>query len=107
MRIKNGKDALIEVGFIKAYYRITEVMESNIGSENFIKKETNTRRWGIDVLKRLVKFAKRKYPKIERDIDRESCWYFNEISEKHSKMLDNYFEELHNGNKQEKTDDCN
>jgi hypothetical protein len=107
MRIKNGKDALIEVGFIKAYYRIIEVMESNIGSENFIKKETSARRWGLGVLERPVKFAKRKHPKIERNIDEESYWYFNEISEKHGKMLDNYFEELRNGNKQEKTDDCN
>lgn len=107
MRIKNGKDALIDVGFIKAYYRIIEVMESNIGSENLIKKETSTRRWGLDVLERLINFAKRKYPKLESDIDRESYWYFNEISEKHGKVMDNYFGELRNGNKQEKTDDCN
>lgn len=101
-----AKRALIESGFIRAFYYIRRVQEGNINSTD-VRHETATRAWGWDALKRFENAAKKKHPKLKDFIAQVTNHYFDEISYRHHDIIDKIIENQSHGNSKQETDNSN
>lgn len=101
-----AKRALIESGFIRAFYYIRRVQEGNINSTS-VCHETATRAWGWDTLKRFENAAKKKHPKLNNFIAQVTYPYFDEISSRHHEIIDQILENQIHGSSKQETDNSN
>ena len=86
-KIEKAKRALIDSGFIMAYYFIRKVQDGNKVSTK-ISTETSTRKWGWETLRRLEGVAMKKHPNIKPEIAQVSFPYFDELSTRHHDIID-------------------
>ena len=86
-KIEKAKRALIDSGFIMAFYFIRKVQEGNKVSTN-VRTETSTRKWGWETLRRLEGVAMKNHPNIKSEIAQVSFPYFDELSTLHHGIID-------------------
>ncbi len=103
---KKAKMVLHESGFIPAFYYIRKIQEGNVNSKN-VRHETATRAWGMDILRRLEKDAKKKHPKLKYFIEQVTNPYFDEISSRHYEIIDNILENKAHGDSEQEANDSN
>ena len=82
-----AKQALIDSGFVSAYYYIRSVMEGNVNS-TVVRHETATRAWAVNVLNQKEALARKKYPKYSAWIPYAAHYYYDTISERHHEIID-------------------
>lgn len=84
---EKARKILLEGGYVSMYNRILDVMNGNKDSTN-VRHETSTRMWAWDVLEKKLEFLKKKYPKYDKELTKESYWYTDTISKRHDFILD-------------------
>lgn len=105
-KFKKAKMALHKSGFISAFYYVRKIQEGNVNSKN-VRHETATRKWGLDILERLEKDAKKKHPKLKYFIEQVTNPYFDEISSRHHEIIDKILENKAHGDSEQETNDSN